>query len=97
MKTLDHAFNVDGLRKSGPKLKKGVKIRANLGWVPTRNGREQKQHGRCRACPKERKRGVHECHSTHSPMIRRLQIQKPVMTYWKVKRDGRTREGTLTS
>ncbi len=54
MKTLDHAFNVDGLRKSGAKLEKDVEIRANLGTagcVPTPNGREQKQYGRCRACP----------------------------------------------
>ncbi len=29
MKTLDHAFNVDGLRKSGAKLEKAVEIRAN--------------------------------------------------------------------
>ena len=58
MKTLDHAFNVDGLRKSGPKLKKGVEIRANQSCVPTPNGREQIQHGRCRAYPKGRKRGV---------------------------------------
>ena len=33
MKTLDHAFNADGLRKSGAKLKKGAEIRANLGTV----------------------------------------------------------------
>jgi hypothetical protein len=70
MKTLDHAFNVDGLRKSGPKLKKGVEIRANLrtnGCVPTPNGHEQKQYGRCRACPKS---GVRACkgHGTHSPI-----------------------------
>ena len=33
MKTLDHAFNADGLRKSGAKLKKAAEIRANLGVV----------------------------------------------------------------
>ena len=31
MKTLSHALNVDRLRKSSPKLKKGVEIRAKLG------------------------------------------------------------------
>ena len=35
MKTLDHAFNADGLRKSGAKLEKAGEIRANLrtGWL----------------------------------------------------------------
>jgi hypothetical protein len=35
MKTLDHAFNADGLRKSGAKLEKAAEIRANLedGWL----------------------------------------------------------------
>jgi hypothetical protein len=35
MKTLDHAFNADGLRKSGAKLEKAAEIRANLrtGWM----------------------------------------------------------------
>ena len=84
MKTLDHAFNVDGLRKSGPKLKKGVEIRANQrtdGWVPTRTGREQIQHGRCRACPKERKRGAYVCHSTHSP-IHSGDYKYKSLSYW---------------
>jgi hypothetical protein len=57
MKTLDHAFNADGLRKSGAKLEKAAAIRANLRTVvacqQTPNGGEQKQHGWCRACPRE--------------------------------------------
>ena len=42
MTTLDHAFDVDGLRKSGAKLEKAAKIRANLktvGCVPTNTKR----------------------------------------------------------
>jgi hypothetical protein len=42
MKTLDHAFNADGLRKSGAKLEKAAEIRANLrrvGCVPTNTKR----------------------------------------------------------
>jgi hypothetical protein len=56
MKTLDHAFNADGLRKSGAKLEKAAEIRANVrtGLVACQqrpNGLEQKEHGGCRACP----------------------------------------------
>ena len=42
MKTLDHAFNADGLRKSGAKLEKAAEICANLrtvGCVPTNSKR----------------------------------------------------------
>ena len=57
MKTLDHAFNADGLRKSGAKQEKAAAIRANLRTVvacqQTRNGHEPKQHGWCRGCPRE--------------------------------------------
>jgi hypothetical protein len=58
MKTLDHAFNADGLRKSGAKLEKATEICVNLRtWLvacqQTPNGCEQKQHGWCRACARE--------------------------------------------
>lgn len=58
MKTLDHAFNADGLRKSGAKLEKAAEIRANLrtGWLRANKhetGVNKKSMGQCRACPSE--------------------------------------------
>ena len=57
MKTLDHAFNVDGLRKCGRKWRTMLKSVPTLGnvWLRAniiKNGCAQKQYGRCRVCPK---------------------------------------------
>jgi hypothetical protein len=66
------ALIVDGLQKSGPKLKKGVENRANsrTGWAACQRQTGQNKYSMVGAVPaQKREREVYACaHGTHSPI-----------------------------
>jgi hypothetical protein len=97
MKTFDHAFNVDGLRKSGPKWRAMLKSVPTLRWVAgCQHQTGMNKTSMVSACPRHRK-GVNGWVRGAQPISsdkQRYKKRKHVMTYLKVKFLCCEREGT---
>lgn len=97
MKTFDHAFNVDGLRKSGPKWRAMLKSVPTLRWLAgCQHQTGMNKTSMVSACPPTQKGGkcVRGAQPISSEDKQRYKKRNRVMTYLKVKFLCCEREGT---